>query len=85
MERSWARRKFLSRAAVSAASLASAPPGRSVMAYGVGKSALQSRLVTHVSVERVNQMLPAHFVAVPRVHFCVVRTSIAISRSKAFS
>jgi hypothetical protein len=56
MDRSWTRRKFLSRAAGSAASLASAPPGRSVLAYGVGKSALQGRFVTHVSVIRLNQI-----------------------------
>jgi Domain of Unknown Function with PDB structure (DUF3863)/Domain of Unknown Function with PDB structure (DUF3864) len=56
MDRSWTRRKFLSRAAGSAASLASAPPGRTVLAYGAGKSALQGRFVTHVSVVRVNQI-----------------------------
>jgi hypothetical protein len=56
MDSSWTRRKFLSRAAGSAVSLASAPPGRSVLAYGAGKSALQGRFVTHVSVVRVNQI-----------------------------
>jgi hypothetical protein len=56
MGRSWTRRKFLSRAAGSAASLASAPPGRIVLAYGAGKSALQGRFVTHISVLRVNQI-----------------------------
>jgi len=56
MDRSWTRRKFLSRAAGSPASMASAPPGRSVLAYGAGKSALQGRFVTHVSIVRVNQI-----------------------------
>jgi len=56
MHRSWTRRKFLSRAAGSAASLASAPSGTTVLAYDAGKAALQGRFVTHVSVVRVNQI-----------------------------
>ena len=56
MDRSWTRRKFLSRAAGSAASLASGPQGRSALSYSAGKSALQGRFVTHVSVVRVNQI-----------------------------
>jgi hypothetical protein len=56
MDRSWTRRKFLNRTAGSAASLAIAPPGRNVLAYSAGKSALQGRFVTHVSVVRVNQI-----------------------------
>ena len=56
MDHSWTRREFLSRAAGSAASLTFAPAGKSALAYGAGKSTLQSRFVTHVSVVRVNQI-----------------------------
>jgi hypothetical protein len=56
MNHFWTRRKFLSRTAGSAASLALAPSARSALAYGAGKSALQGRFVTHVSVVRVNQI-----------------------------
>jgi len=54
--KSWTRRKFLSRAAGSAASLALEPPEKSALAYSADTSALQGRFVTHVSVVRVNQI-----------------------------
>jgi hypothetical protein len=56
MHHSWTRRKFLSGAAGSAASLAIANPGKSALAYAPAKSALHGRFVTHVSVVRVNQI-----------------------------
>jgi Domain of Unknown Function with PDB structure (DUF3863)/Domain of Unknown Function with PDB structure (DUF3864) len=56
MDHFWTRRKFLSRAATSAASLALAQSGKSALAYGAGASALHGRFVTHVSVVRVNQI-----------------------------
>jgi hypothetical protein len=56
MDHLWARREFLSRAASSAASLVFAPAGKSALANDAGKSALQGRFVTHVSVVRVNQI-----------------------------
>ena len=52
----WTRRKFLSRAAGSAAFLALARPGNSGLSYGAGTSALRGRFLTHVSVVRVNQI-----------------------------
>src|ERR1700747_2630945 len=56
MDHSWTRRKFLSRAAGSAASLALAPLAKSALADGAGKSALRGRFLTHVAVVRVNQI-----------------------------
>jgi hypothetical protein len=56
MDHSWTRRKFLSRAAGSAASLTFAPAGKSALAYGAGNSALHGRFVTHISLVRVNQI-----------------------------
>jgi hypothetical protein len=56
MDHSWTRRKFLNRAAGSAASLTFAPAGNSALAYGAGNSGLQGRFVTHISLVRVNQI-----------------------------
>jgi hypothetical protein len=54
-ERKVTRRKFLSHAAASAASLALAP-GQSALASIVRPAPLQGRFLTHVSVVRVNQI-----------------------------
>jgi hypothetical protein len=56
MDHSWNRRKFLSRAASSAASLGLAPLRKSVLAFGASTPALKGRFITHVSVVRVNQI-----------------------------
>jgi uncharacterized protein DUF3863/uncharacterized protein DUF3864 len=56
MDDFWSRRKFLRGAAGSAASLTFAGFANGALAYGAGKSALQGRFVTHVSVVRVNQI-----------------------------
>jgi len=56
MSRSWTRRKFMNRAAGSAASLVLAPLGNNTLAYGTAGRALQGRFLTHISVVRVNQI-----------------------------
>src|SRR5580704_19599209 len=56
MDHSWNRRKFLSRAASSAASLGLAPLRKSVLAFGASTPPLKGRFITHVSVVRVNQI-----------------------------
>ena len=55
---SWTRRKFLRRAAGSAAAMALAARGRRALGLssGAGGSGLLGRFVTHVSVVRVNQV-----------------------------
>ena len=55
---SWTRRKFLRRAAGSAAGMALAARGRRALGLssGAGGSGLLGRFVTHVSVVRVNQV-----------------------------
>jgi len=55
---SWTRRKFLCRAAGSAAGMALAARGRRALGLssGAGGSGLLGRFVTHVSVVRVNQI-----------------------------
>ena len=52
----WTRRKFLSRAAGSAASLALVQAGQNALAGSAGSTGLRGRFVTHVSVVRVNQI-----------------------------
>ena len=56
MDNVWTRRKLLSRAAYSAASLSFTSPARGALASAATKSALRGRFVTHVSVVRVNQI-----------------------------
>ena len=56
MEHLWDRRKFLGRAAASAASLALARSGSGAPIDRPRPSALHGRYVTHVSVVRVNQI-----------------------------
>jgi len=52
----WTRRKFLSGAAASAASLGLVGFGGSSAAFAAGASPLSGRFVTHVSIVRVNQI-----------------------------
>jgi hypothetical protein len=56
MGRSCTRRRFLTRAAGTAASLALARPGGIALPYSLGTPALRGRFLTHVSVVRVNQI-----------------------------
>jgi hypothetical protein len=56
MDHFWTRRRFLGRAAGSAAALAIAPSVKNALAYDAGPSALRGRFITHVSVVRVNQI-----------------------------
>lgn len=49
----WTRRKFMNRAAASAASLSAAP---AALAYAAAPVPLRGRFLTHVSVVRVNQI-----------------------------
>jgi hypothetical protein len=58
----WTRRRFLSTATGTAASLALAGSASSVLAATVAKSPLRGRFLTHISVVRVNQIevTPTH-------------------------
>lgn len=56
MNDSWTRRKFLSRAAGSVASLPLARIAGTAQDYGAHPPALRGRFVTHISVVRVNQI-----------------------------
>jgi hypothetical protein len=56
MDSFWTRRGFLRGAAGCAASATLAPITKGARAYSAGKSALQGRFITHVSIVRVNQI-----------------------------
>lgn len=56
MDSNWTRRKFLSGAAASAASLGLVGTGADVEARAAGISSMHGRFLTHVSVVRVNQI-----------------------------
>ena len=56
MEGGWTRREFLSRATISAASIAIAAPGMFSSGRGTAIRSLRGRFLTHISLVRVNQI-----------------------------
>jgi hypothetical protein len=56
MDSKWTRRKFLSGATISAASIAIAASEMASQASGTGTSSLRGRILTHISLVRVNQI-----------------------------